>query len=41
MRDDSVKVIYFGFIITQSNRKNIEYLINWLQKIRLEQLLFE
>ena len=38
---DAVKVLSFVFIIAQSDTRNIEYLISWLQKISLEQLLFE
>ena len=29
------------FIIAQSDTRNIEYLISWLQKLSLEGLLFE
>ena len=41
MHCDAVKVLSSVFIITQSDIKNIEYLISWLQEISLKQLLFE
>ena len=38
---DAVRVLSSVFIIAQSDTRNIEYLITWLQKISLKQLLFE
>ena len=38
---DTVRVLSFVFIIAQFDTKNREYLIGWLQKISLRQLLFE
>ena len=37
---DAVKALSSVFIIAQSDTRN-EYLIRWLQKISLEQLLFQ
>ena len=38
---DAVRVLSFLFIIAQIGTRNTEYLSSWLQKIRLQQLLFE
>ena len=38
---DAVRVLSSVFDIAQSNTRNREYLISWLQKKRLKQLLFE
>ena len=38
---DAVRVLCSVFIIAQSDTKNTECLTSWLQKISLEQLLFE
>ena len=38
---DAVRVLSSVFIISQSDTRNIKYLISWLQKISPEQLLFE
>ena len=37
---DAVRVLPSVSINTQSDTRNIEYLISWLQKISLEQLIF-
>ena len=37
----AVRVLCSVLIIARSYTRNIEYLISWLQKIRLELLLFE
>ena len=41
LSNDIVRVLSSTFIIVQSDTRNIEYLICWLQKISLDYLLFE
>ena len=36
MHSDAVRVLSSVFIIAQSDTRNIEYLISWLQEISLE-----
>ena len=38
---DAVRVLSFAFIISQIDTRNREYLISWLQKKSLKQLLFD
>ena len=38
---DTVRALSSVFIIAQSDNKNREYLVSWLQKISLKQLFFE
>ena len=38
---DAVRVLPSVSVNTQSDTRNIEYLISWLQKISLEQLIFD
>ena len=38
---DTVRALSSVFIIAQSDNKNREYLVIWLQKINLKQLFFE
>ena len=38
---DAVRVLSSVFIIAQSDIRNTEYLISWLQKISLEEPVFE
>ena len=39
--DDAVRSLPSVFKIVQSDTRNIEYLISWLQNISLQQLLLE
>ena len=41
MHGDRLRFFSSVFIIAQSDTRNREYLISWLQEISLEQLLFE
>ena len=38
---DTERALSSVFIIAQSDNKNREYLVSWLQKISLKQLFFE
>ena len=39
--DGVMRVLSFVFITVQNDTRNTGYLISWLQKISLEQLLFD